>query len=152
MLLGGGGLLLVAPTLLYRKFCRAKNLPGCEENEDVPEELDTIGKLSWRYLGVMCTGLAFVTAHSTDDFADKKAVVRALEGHAALYGACGVLSASCLRADKKVCPRPLNIVDAACGIIMAGLCAAAANSGCPCEPEPALAGDAAGEDTKKKSS
>merc|ERR1711981_1389226 len=115
-------------------------------------DLDTIGKLSWRYLGVMCTGLAFVTAHSTDDFADKKAVVRALEGHAALYGACGVLSASCLRADKKVCPRPLNIVDAACGIIMAGLCAAAANSGCPCEPEPALAGDAAGEDTKKKSS
>ena len=148
--MGGGGLMLVAPTMLYRKFCRAKNLPGCEENEDVPEDLDTYGTVTMRYLGVLCAALAFVTARATDDFADGRAVERALGGHAVLYGACGALSTSCLMADKKICPRPLNIVDATCGLVMAGLCAAAASGNGCCAPEAASADDAASEDAKKK--
>lgn len=137
-LLGGGGLMITVPVMLYRKFCRGKILPGAEENEDVPEEMDTYGKTVSRYVGVLCTALAFLTARVTDDFKDSKAVDRALEGHAVLYGACSLLSFTCLKAEKKICPRSLNIADAATSAIFAGLCVAAANGyGDISEPEPA---------------
>ena len=128
---GGGGLALFAPVFIYRKFCRAKNcpFPGVAENEDVPEEPDVFGTTATRFIGVLSASIAFLTAHATNDFADARAVTRALEGHAGMYAACAALSANCLRNEKRVCPKSLNALDAAAALAIAGLCAAAAGEG-----------------------